>query len=69
MEAVIPLWQFILIIIFAVCFGFLVCSILSSGSQADDRIENSYWTQMAFIARSLMTEEQKKKLDKMMEEK
>lgn len=66
MEIVLQWWQFILLIIFAQFVMLVVVAILRPSSTDDCA---SYWLQYAFIARSIMTEEQIEKADKMMEEK
>ena len=68
-EVVLSLWGFILYTIICISFGFIVLGILKTGSDADDGITQSYWVQMAFMARNLLTDEQKQKLDEMMEDK
>ena len=68
-EVVLSLWAFIIYTIICISFGFVVLGLLKTGSDADDSIMNHYWVRMAFMARSIMTEDQLAKLDKMMEEK
>jgi hypothetical protein len=60
---------FIIYTMTAVSFGAVIWGLLKIGSDADETIASAYWCQVAFMSRSIMTEEQKKKLDEMMEEK
>ena len=58
---------FIAYTVFAVGFGLVILGLLKSSSDGDETIASSYWCQVAFMARSIMTEDQKKELEKMME--
>lgn len=71
-EVVLSLWAFILYTIICISFGFFVLSILAMSSKADDqneRIISNYQLQWIAITNSVLTQEQKLKIDKMMEEK
>ena len=68
-EVCFSLIGFIVYTMFAVSFGLVILGILKSSSDGDETIASSYWCQVAFMQRSIMTEDQKQKLEQMMEEK
>lgn len=60
-------YQFLILFSFAVCCGYFTACLMASAAKADNM--DTYWAQVAFMARSIMTDEQKDKLEKLMEAK
>ena len=50
-----------------IVFGYVVCAILSMSRLSEDDTAISYWMQYAFIARSIMSQDQLDKVDEKME--
>ena len=68
-EVCVSLIGFIVYTMLAVSFGLVILGLLKSSSDGDEIVASSYWMQVAFMQRSIMTEDQKQKLEEMMEEK
>ena len=68
-EVCFSLIGFLAYTIACVSFGLVILGLLKTSSNADETIASSYWCQVAFMQRSIMTEDQKQKLEQMLEEK
>lgn len=68
-DVVISAELFIIFIIGAIVFGMFITSLNKISADSDKKINEFYWQRVVFMAKSIMTQEQLEKLNKMLEEK